>query len=341
MVPSNILGLDLASKLVNETSYKGMIGSLIYLITTRPNIKFFIVLCARYQSNPKESHLTVVKRILRYLKGTPTPGLYYPKCSGFDLKGYSDSDYAGCSMDRKSTSSACQILGGKLVLGGNYSSTKQINSIQQMIAYCLITGTEGLEALGILPQKRKNPKSKKTLAKTKVTPPPSQQRVLSNPTQSHRAPYLIPKIHRETYKSLENDEDEVFAVVDDMEEDTQAEASVSYVDLKASIKGYYEENVYHRDQTNKVINAAMNSFDKNNIARGDLLNALNGVTETLKAIQDAVKEDLVLNKKVLEATEAYTKSSTNLTKLLTLIKKFDFQRLKSSVESLQATALIQ
>ncbi|GJT01482.1 hypothetical protein Tco_0822651, partial [Tanacetum coccineum] len=146
---------------------------------------------------------------------------------------------------------------------------------------------------------------------------------------------------------------------DDMEEDTQADEEEHYPDLKkydnilplierqlvkylrkASIKGYYEENVYHRDQTNKVINAAMNSFDKNKIARGDLLNALNGVTETLKAIQDAVKEDLVLNKKVLEATEAYTKSSTNLTKLLTLIKKFDFQRLKSSVESLQATALI-
>ncbi|GKA04836.1 putative reverse transcriptase domain-containing protein [Tanacetum coccineum] len=57
------------------------------------------VLCARYQSNPKESHLSAVKTILKYLKGTPTFGLYYPKCSGFDLKGYSDSDYVGCNMD--------------------------------------------------------------------------------------------------------------------------------------------------------------------------------------------------------------------------------------------------
>ncbi|GKE42771.1 retrovirus-related pol polyprotein from transposon TNT 1-94, partial [Tanacetum coccineum] len=80
------------------------------------------VLCARYQSNPKESHLTAVKRILRYLKGTPTLGLYYLKCSGFDLKGYLDSDYAGCNMHRKSTSGACQILGGKLVC---WSATKQ------------------------------------------------------------------------------------------------------------------------------------------------------------------------------------------------------------------------
>ncbi|GJR91966.1 hypothetical protein Tco_0215977, partial [Tanacetum coccineum] len=115
MVPLNNLGLDLARKLVNETSYRGMIWSLMYLTATRPDIQFSIVLCARYQSNPKESHLTTVKRTLGYLKGTPTLGLYYLKCSSFDLKGYSDSDYAGCNMDRKSTLGACQILSGKLV----------------------------------------------------------------------------------------------------------------------------------------------------------------------------------------------------------------------------------
>ncbi|GKB44413.1 hypothetical protein Tco_0889355 [Tanacetum coccineum] len=102
------------------------------------------------------------------------------------------------------------------------------------------------------------------------------------------------------------------------------EAAVSYADLRASIKGYYEENVDHKEQTEKVINATMNSLNKNSIAMGDILNALNGVTKTLKAIQDAVKEDHVLNKKVIEATEAYTKNSTHLTKLLTFIKNFDF-----------------
>ncbi|GJX72036.1 retrovirus-related pol polyprotein from transposon TNT 1-94 [Tanacetum coccineum] len=122
MVPPNNLGPDLAGKPVNKTSYKGMIGSLMYLTATRPDIQFSTVLCARYQSNPKESHLTTVKRILRYLKGTPTLGLYYPKCSGFDLKEYSDSDYASCNMDKKSTLGACQILGGKLVC---WSAKKQ------------------------------------------------------------------------------------------------------------------------------------------------------------------------------------------------------------------------
>ncbi|GJV92643.1 hypothetical protein Tco_1540456, partial [Tanacetum coccineum] len=110
---------------------------------------------------------------------------------------------------------------------------------------------------------------------------------------------------------------------------------------KAAIEGYYEENTNHKEQTDKVIDATMNSLDKNSIARGDLLNALNEVTEALKAIQDVVKEDHVLNKKVLEATKAYTQNSTHVTELLTLIKNFDFQGLKSSVESLQAIALTQ
>ncbi|GJW90669.1 hypothetical protein Tco_0168222 [Tanacetum coccineum] len=101
IVPTNNLGSDLAGKPVNKTSYRGMIRLLMYLTATRPNIQFSTVLCARYQYNPKASHLTGVKRILKYLKGTPTLGLYYPKYSGFDLKGYLDSDYAGCNVDRK------------------------------------------------------------------------------------------------------------------------------------------------------------------------------------------------------------------------------------------------
>ncbi|GKC76744.1 hypothetical protein Tco_1127518 [Tanacetum coccineum] len=87
-----------------------MIESLMYLIATRPDIQFSTVLCARYQPNPKESHLTTMKRILRYLKGTPTLSLYYPKCLGFDLKGYLDSDYGGCNMDRKSTSAEAEYV---------------------------------------------------------------------------------------------------------------------------------------------------------------------------------------------------------------------------------------
>ncbi|GJU51231.1 retrovirus-related pol polyprotein from transposon TNT 1-94 [Tanacetum coccineum] len=104
MVPPNNLGPDLSGKAINETQYRGMIGSLMYLTASRPDIQFSTCLCTRYQENPKESHLITIKRIFRYLKGTPRLGLWYPQCLGFDLKGYSDSDYAGCNMDRKSTS---------------------------------------------------------------------------------------------------------------------------------------------------------------------------------------------------------------------------------------------
>ncbi|GJT06342.1 hypothetical protein Tco_0840804 [Tanacetum coccineum] len=83
-----------------------MIGSLMYLIASKPDIQFSTCLCARYQANPKESHLIVVKRIFSDLKGTPSLGLWYPKSLGFDLKGYSDFDYVGCNMDRKNTLAA-------------------------------------------------------------------------------------------------------------------------------------------------------------------------------------------------------------------------------------------
>ncbi|GJS94905.1 hypothetical protein Tco_0801873 [Tanacetum coccineum] len=122
MVPPNNLGPDLNGKSVNETQYRGMIGSLMYLTTSRPDIQFSTCLCVRYQTNPKESHLIVVKIIFKYLKGTPSLGLWYPKCLGFDLKGYSNSDYAGCNMNRKSTLGGYQLLGGKLVC---WSAKKQ------------------------------------------------------------------------------------------------------------------------------------------------------------------------------------------------------------------------
>ncbi|GJT42785.1 hypothetical protein Tco_0951500 [Tanacetum coccineum] len=97
-------------KRVNETQCRGMIGSLMYLTASRPDIQFLTCLCARYHAYPKESHLIAVKRIFRYLKGTPSLGLWYPNCSGFDLKGYSDSNYAGCNMDRKGTSAKAKYV---------------------------------------------------------------------------------------------------------------------------------------------------------------------------------------------------------------------------------------
>ncbi|GJS62410.1 putative ribonuclease H-like domain-containing protein [Tanacetum coccineum] len=100
---------------VNVHMYRSMIGSLMYLTSLRPDIMFAVCACARYQVNPKVSHLHAVKRIFRYLKGQPKLGLWYPKDSPFDLIAYTDSDYARASLDRKSTTGGCQFLGCRLI----------------------------------------------------------------------------------------------------------------------------------------------------------------------------------------------------------------------------------
>ncbi|KAK6150908.1 hypothetical protein DH2020_015840 [Rehmannia glutinosa] len=113
---------DEKGKSVDESKYRGMIGSLLYLTASRPDILHAVCLCARFQSNPKESHMSAVKRIFRYLKGTIQYGLFYLKNENFSLKGYSDSDYAGNIDDRKSTSGSCEFLGGNAI---SWCSKKQ------------------------------------------------------------------------------------------------------------------------------------------------------------------------------------------------------------------------
>ncbi|KAI3801965.1 hypothetical protein L1987_30085 [Smallanthus sonchifolius] len=100
---------------IDATLYRAMIGSLMYLTASRPDIMFATCLCARYQSKPKVSHLITVKRIFRYLKGTPDLGLWYSNDDNFELTAYSDSDYGGCKTDFKSTSAGCQFFGNRLV----------------------------------------------------------------------------------------------------------------------------------------------------------------------------------------------------------------------------------
>nr|GEY31729.1 hypothetical protein [Tanacetum cinerariifolium] len=100
---------------VDVHTYRSMTGSLMYLTLSRLDIMFAVWACARFQVTPKASHLHAVKRIFRYLKGKPHLGLWYPKDSPFNLVAYSDSDYAGASLDRKSTTGECQFLGCILI----------------------------------------------------------------------------------------------------------------------------------------------------------------------------------------------------------------------------------
>ena len=116
------LHADLDGIQFDQKTYRSMIGSLLYLTSSRPDIMFSVCMCARYQANPRESHHQAVKRIFRYLKGTVNLGLWYPRGTSFDLTAYSDSDHAGCKLDRKSTSGHIQFLGDKLV---SWSSKKQ------------------------------------------------------------------------------------------------------------------------------------------------------------------------------------------------------------------------
>jgi len=107
---------------VNQTMYRGLIGSLLYLTANRPYIMFVVCLCARFQSCPKEPHLKAAKRILKYLKGTISMGLWYPYLSRIHLVGYSDSNFVGCKLDRKSTTGTCHLLGSSLI---SWHSKKQ------------------------------------------------------------------------------------------------------------------------------------------------------------------------------------------------------------------------
>ncbi|GJW49486.1 retrovirus-related pol polyprotein from transposon TNT 1-94 [Tanacetum coccineum] len=102
---------DVEGESVDNTKYRGMIGSLLYLTASRPDIMFSVCLCARFQEDPKTSHLEAVKRIFRYIKGTTHLGLFYPKGSGIETIVYADSDHAGYYVDRKRTSAICTFIG--------------------------------------------------------------------------------------------------------------------------------------------------------------------------------------------------------------------------------------
>ena len=116
---------DESGKPVDNTVYRGMIGSLLYLTASRPDIMYSVCLCARFQSDPRDSHLQAVKRILRYLVGTINLSLFYKKNQDFRLRGFCDANYAGDKVESKSTSGGCQFLGSSLI---SWASKKK-NSI--------------------------------------------------------------------------------------------------------------------------------------------------------------------------------------------------------------------
>ncbi|KAL9429358.1 hypothetical protein AB3S75_031220 [Citrus x aurantiifolia] len=122
--------VDDSGSSVDPSLYRSMIGSLLYLTASRPDICFSVGVCARYQANPKESHLATVKRIIRFVTGTVNDGIWYTNDTNSSLAGYSDADWAGNADDRKSTTRGCFYLGNNLV---PWHSKKQ-NSISLFTA---------------------------------------------------------------------------------------------------------------------------------------------------------------------------------------------------------------
>jgi hypothetical protein len=116
------LDLDLDGTSVDQKVYRYMIGSLLYICASRPDIRLSVCMCVRFQAAPKDCHLRAVKRIMRHLVLISNLGLWYPKGSRFELIENSDADYARCKMNRNSTSGTCQFLGLSLV---SWSSKKQ------------------------------------------------------------------------------------------------------------------------------------------------------------------------------------------------------------------------
>ena len=115
MSPNVKLTVDLLGKSVDPSLYRSMIGSLLYLTASRPNISYSVGVCARYQAHPKESHMTTLKRIIKYVKTTAEFSVWYSKDTSDVLVGYFDVDWAGNADDRKSTLGGCFYVGNNLV----------------------------------------------------------------------------------------------------------------------------------------------------------------------------------------------------------------------------------
>jgi hypothetical protein len=115
MSTATSLGLDEDGEVVDQREYMSMIDSLLYLTATRPNIQFVVGQCVCFHASPRSSHWTAVQRVFRYLKHTPGFGIWYSAFSLFDLVGFSDADFVGCVIDRKSTSETFYFLRSSLI----------------------------------------------------------------------------------------------------------------------------------------------------------------------------------------------------------------------------------
>nr|GEX21979.1 hypothetical protein [Tanacetum cinerariifolium] len=137
MVEKSKLDKDKERKAIDPSHYRGMIGTLFYLIASRPDLQFAICMCARYQARPTEKHVHAVKRIFRYLRGAVHQGLWYPKDYSVALTAFADADHAGCQDTRRSTSGSVQLLGERLInYGLGFNKIPMYCDNKSVIALC-------------------------------------------------------------------------------------------------------------------------------------------------------------------------------------------------------------
>ncbi|GAU45715.1 hypothetical protein TSUD_400970 [Trifolium subterraneum] len=186
MHPSTSLDKDEIGKDVSEKEYRGMIESLLYLTASSPVIVFAVGHCARFQTSQRESRLIAVKRIFRYLVGTPDVGLWYKKGSHFDLQAYCDADYAGDKIERKSTSGACQFLGEALVNSETTLLEKEIDDFE--LEPITSTKSEPVKA-------KKTPTPKKKEVETAVKAPRTKKKITVKKSKERMlpAPLILPE----------------------------------------------------------------------------------------------------------------------------------------------------
>ena len=146
------LDKDENGKKVDHKVYRSMIESLLYLTISRPDILLSVCMCARFQSDPRESHLSAVKRIIKYIGTYPILGLWYSKDSDFTLISYSDADLAGCKIDRKSTTGTCQLLENILV--SSYSNKQNTVALSTVEAEYVTLGSYCIQNLWMKQQLR-------------------------------------------------------------------------------------------------------------------------------------------------------------------------------------------
>ncbi|GKA09295.1 integrase, catalytic region, zinc finger, CCHC-type containing protein [Tanacetum coccineum] len=136
MVEKSKLDEDTQGKTVDPTHYRGMVGTLMYLTSSRPDLTFVVCMCARYQAKPTEKHLHAVKRIFKYLKGTVNRGLWYPKDSSIALTAYADADHAGCQDTRRSTSGILWMRSQLTDYGLGFNKIPMYDDKKSAIALC-------------------------------------------------------------------------------------------------------------------------------------------------------------------------------------------------------------